>query len=177
MALMKARIGNNLNGLYDFCNHVNRFFDTSNLTLLEIGTFAGESASIFAKYFKEVTCIDSWCIENLEKNSPMRNCIFEAEKAFDELIKKQINIIKIKGNSLDIEKIINKKFDVIYIDGEHSYVNVKNDILVWYKHATKFIAGHDYRRGINEDVIKAVHEILGKPDRTFKDWSWIVRVK
>jgi len=172
--MLKARIGNNITGLYDFCNHIKARFDTQKMTLLEIGTFAGESASIFADYFKEVTCIDSWCVENIEKHSPMRACIKEAEKAFDELIKKKTNIKKFKGNSLDVEKTLGK-FDVIYIDGEHSYENVKADIKAWLPHAKIFIAGHDYRRGVNEDVIRAVNEAFGKPDRTFKDWSWIVR--
>lgn len=173
--MLKARIGNNINGLYDLNNYMNSIVKTKNLTLLEIGTFAGESASIFADYFKEVTCIDSWCVENIEKNSPMRTCISEAEKVFDDLIKKKTNIKKIKGNSLDIEKIIGKNFDVIYIDGEHSYTNVKADIKAWLPHAKVFIAGHDYRRGVNEDVIRAVNEAFGKPNRTFRDWSWIVR--
>lgn len=174
--MLKARIGNNINGLYDFCNYIKTRFNTKEMTLLEIGTFAGESASIFADYFKEVTCIDSWCIENIEKNSPMRTCIQEAEKVFDELIKKKTNIKKIKGNSLDVEKTIGK-FDVIYIDGEHSYKNVMADIKAWLPHAKVFISGHDYRVKVNEDVIRAVHENFGKPEKIFKDWSWLVRVK
>lgn len=173
--MLKARIGNNYNGLFDFCNYIKKFYNTKKLTLLEIGTFAGESASVFAQYFKEVTCIDSWCVENIEQNSPMRTCIQDAEKVFDELIKKQTNIIKIKGNSLDIEKTIGKNFDVIYIDGEHSYNNVRADILAWRPHALKFISGHDYRLKVNQDVIRAVNEIFRKPDMTFRDWSWIVK--
>lgn len=175
--MLKARCGKNYLGLFDFCNYIKNLGNIKEMTILEIGTFAGESASVFAQFFKEVTCIDSWIVENLEKNSPMRACIQEAEKVFDDLVKKQTNIIKIKGNSLDVEKTIGKNFDVIYIDGEHSYNNVKADIEAWLPHARVFISGHDYRRNVNEDVIRAVNETFGKPNITFQDWSWIVRIK
>jgi hypothetical protein len=163
-----------IQGLYDFIFYIQKFYDTKKLTLIEIGTWRGESTRIFADYFKIVYCVDPWDIENAPDT--MKPDIRIAEKEFNRLMSKKLNIIKLKGKSVNIANEIKDNFDVVYIDALHEYEDVKQDILTWKDRALKFIGGHDYRINTN-GVILAVHEILGKPDRTFKDWSWIKKVE
>lgn len=161
-----------IQGLYDFIFHIQKFYDTKKLTLIEIGSWTGESAKIFSDYFRTVICVDPWDIENAPE--PMKIDVEIAEAMMNKMAKIKKNIIKIKGTSIEVAKNIEDKFDVVYIDALHDYDNVKADILAWNDKALKFIGGHDYRDN-TDGVIKAVNEIFGKPDRTFKDWSWIVR--
>jgi len=56
----------------------------------------------------------------------------------------------------------NQTFDLIFIDGDHSYQGVKADILAWKSKLkpSGIIAGHDYLPGIWDEVCQAVNEIL-----------------
>lgn len=161
-----------VDGLYDFIFHIQKFYDTKELTLLEVGSWKGESVRIFADYFKTVVCIDPWDVDNAPE--PMKPDVEIAEAMINKLVREKKNIIKIKGTSVEVAKNMIDKFDVIYIDALHEYNDVMNDIIAWNDKALKFIGGHDYRVNTN-GVILAVNEIFKKPDRTFKDWSWIVR--
>lgn len=163
-----------IDGLYDFIFYIQKFYDTKKLSIIEIGSWKGESARIFADYFKTVYCVDPWDVENAP--IPMKPDVEIAEAMVNKLCKEKFNIIKIKGTSVEVAKNINMFFNVVYIDALHEYDDVKADILAWKDKARAFIGGHDYRVNTN-GVIQAVNEILGKPDRTFKDWSWIKGVK
>jgi predicted O-methyltransferase YrrM len=171
--MIKARSTmKSLQGLVNLCKHIG---NTKEMTLLEIGSFAGESTEVFAKHFKHVTCVDSWCVENAD--DVLRSDIHQAEKEFDKLCLKYSNITKIKGNSIDLARENKEHFDVIYIDGAHDYTNVKLDIVNWKPYIKRSIAGHDYRSNKFPGVIRAVNEILGKPEKVFCDFSWIKRIK
>jgi hypothetical protein len=168
-------------GLYDFCNYINREFDTKKLTLLEIGTFNGESTKIFAEFFGEVTTVDPYNYELLDddmRNNDLGNgTIQDIEEGFIEnILNKYPNIIKIKSTSLDYAKVCEKIYDVIYIDAKHEYEFVIEDIKAWLSKCRLFMSGHDYLNN-KTGVIKAVAEVFSKPDEVFKDHSWIVRIK
>jgi hypothetical protein len=51
-------------------------------------------------------------------------------------------------------------FDVVYIDGDHSYENVKNDLAIWWNKVKigGFLTGHDYANGylINNKMISTI---------------------
>ena len=84
-------------------------------------------------------------------------------------------LIAIQAFSYEVEKDFRGgSFDVVYIDGSHKYKDVKRDIELYLPKVKKggIIAGHDYRKKF-PGVMKAVHETVGKPVRTFKDSSWI----
>jgi len=55
-----------------------------------------------------------------------------------------------------------KYFDIVFIDAEHDYDNVKKDILAWHPLIKEggIICGHDYASR-EKGVIKAVNEIYG----------------
>lgn len=145
--------GENEEGLKDLVNYLPK-----GLEMIEVGTYAGEGAEIFAQSMSKVICIDSW--ESWYK---------ESEPHFDKVAEKYDNIVKIKDR---VENIKLDPVDFVYIDAEHDYDNVKRDIEHYLPMAKKYIGGHDYKDKF-PGVIKAVNEKFGKPDKVFADSSWL----
>lgn len=71
----------------------------------------------------------------------------------------------LKMHSVEAAKLFPMRyFDLVFIDADHSYQAVIDDIKVWLplvKIGGK-LTGHDYGGGQNRGVTKAVDEILGK---------------
>ena len=115
-----ARVENN------FTKHLHNYIGKPNLKFLEIGSYAGSSAigmlsNILTHKSSTLTCVDIWF-------NPFAEKVFDRETSrFDNQIIKEVAWSKewLKNNQ-------DKKFDFIYIDGDHSAEAVKNDIeLSW----------------------------------------------
>jgi hypothetical protein len=168
-------------GLKDFIEYIKNFgFDTRQMTILEIGTFNGESTEIFADNFGKVITVDPYNYEMLDddmrQNDLSGGTIQDIEKGFVEnVLNKHNNIIKIKKESLEYVKE-SDLIDIVYIDASHEYENVIMDIKAWLPKCKMFISGHDYLEN-KPGVIHAIAEVFGQPDKIFQDHSWIVRIK
>ena len=176
--MLKSRMRNenpDTDHLVTLCKDLKEHFGNKEITIVEIGSYMGESAAIFAKQFPnaKVICIDPW--EGGYDGSDFASVsdFNNIEGQFNLRMKMYPNIKKRKGYSLDFEI----PFDFIYIDGIHTYEGVKSDILHWKPFAKEgaVIGGHDYVRGW-DGVISAVNETLGKPDKTYLDGSWIKKI-
>lgn len=163
-------------GLEDLCDYVG---DMSNMTMVEIGSYVGDSTEIFAKRVKKIICIDPW--ENgYDENdgASSQHDMSIVERQFDELCEKYDNIVKIKNTSENSSKnILDKSIDLVYIDGLHTYIGVNNDIRVWLPKIKDggYISGHDYGSKHFPDVKTAVDN-FAIPDKTFRDSSWIKKI-
>ncbi len=154
--------------------------DVSNKTMIEIGSFIGESTIIFAKHFKDVIAIDPF-LPDYDPQDPTCNSGFNFEEVFQEFKdrieeeKEKVKIYRMKSD--DAVNILKDEYDFIYIDGLHTYEGVKQDIINYQPLLKEggVIGGHDYgtRHPHLQGVTKAVDEMFGKPDKTFKDGSWI----
>lgn len=166
-------------GLNSLIEHINKITPTKNMEMLEIGAYLGESTIIFSEYFSNIITIDPF-IDDYDLNDPtcQHISLSKVHEKFIELTKdiKSIQLIKKKSDEA-IYDLIDKRFDFIYIDGMHTYEQVKKDIKN-YKPLVKpggFIGGHDYHPNW-QGVINAIKEELNEVDSVFGDTSWIKRL-
>ena len=114
-----------------------------NCSYFEIGTWRGESVINVAKAAKECFTLNLSKEEMLALNMP--NKYADLHGFFS---KETANIKHLYGNSLTFDyKGLNKKFDLIFIDGNHKYPFVKSDTEQVFKHLVKentIVVWHDY---------------------------------
>jgi len=175
-----------VSGLIDLCEYILDSGLAHTLTMYEVGSFAGESAEIFSKYFQTVHCVDPWTSDpNICGLTPA--CPFNCEdvqRSFDERAAKCGNLVKHVGYSIEVAKTVEDgSLDFVYIDGLHDFGSVKKDIAAWLPkvRARGFIGGHDYHSNAGSDfhVQRVVDEFVasggGVDLRVFGDTSWCVR--
>jgi len=138
--------------------------------LVEIGSWVGESTMIFAESFGRVVSIDPFDGFDLTAKYFRQNCA-------------KYNIEQIRLPSVEASRqFVPQSIDVVYIDANHHYEYVKNDILHWLPIVKDggVICGHDYnlmhKNWPKLGIQKAVRELLGEPHAVFKDDSWAVRI-
>lgn len=138
------------------------------IIMAEVGVWRGEAMELFlaSGKVKRYYAVDIWRAPVCE----------EAEREFDKRAKGK-PVVKLKKTMreavMDIDVL-----DFVYIDGSHAYKNVREDIIYSVAHLGKgkMIGGHDYSDRYKDTVVRAVDELLGKPDKIYKDSSWIVRL-
>lgn len=77
-----------------------------------------------------------------------------------------------------------ESFDLVFIDGDHSYDGCRVDVAAWWPLAERVIGGHDYRNprkapdGVSRfpGVDRAVDEAFGDAVRRGSDSTWWVQV-
>jgi GT2 family glycosyltransferase/predicted SAM-dependent methyltransferase/predicted O-methyltransferase YrrM len=142
-------------------------------TALQIGCYKGRSSYVIGKNIKgSLLDIDSFV-------GDFGNALSSADlaatyiKNIDELLGTKIEVMI--GNSQDILKILNKKFDLIFIDGSHSYINVKKDIQLSIPllRPGGLLCGHDYSHSL--EVKRAVDDIFGENVKLYNNTSiWFI---
>ena len=152
-------------------------------TMVEIGSYQGESTIIFSQNMtnlKKIYAVDPW----INGYCPGDVCSDEypmdiVESNFDIRISEYPKIIKQKMLSKDfVLEIENESLDFVYIDGDHTYEGCKSDIELWLPKVKKggYIGGHDYLAQCFLGVVTAVNEFFGSPDMTFDDTSWLKKI-
>lgn len=146
---------NYLYGLYELCEK----YVQDNFIILELGVNNGVSTELFCKYAKSVKAVDIHLTQDLR-----------------EVLSRNKNLKFYQQNFIDFYKSNVEKFDLIYIDGSHTYEDIKTDIFNCLKFLKPggFLCGHDYNSSC-EDVIKAVNENF-KNVEIFDDSSWLVKI-
>lgn len=169
------------NELRKFCNDLKEIVGESP-TIVELGSYMGESSLIFAQEFPngKIICIDSWEGGFDDKDSASHANYSDVEEQFDLRMSMVTNMEKIKGYSTDFSI----ECDVVYIDACHKYECVVDDINHWKPLTKKVISGHDYN---TDEFIKlhphiagvkiAVNELLTSPDKTYGDGTWYKLIK
>lgn len=163
-------------GLVNFCRYIHTIVPTKKLRMVEIGCFAGDSTEIFCNHFRNVVAIDPWKsnIGDITNTVDMD----KVYKIFESKLFKYENITVLKHYSYDVvDNFDDGTIDIVYIDGSHKHDDVARDIGDWLPKVKKggFISGHDYCKKF-KGVMMAVNKLVGKPDRVFKDYSWIKRI-
>lgn len=88
----------------------------------------------------------------------------------------QIN--PIQSDSTEASKTWNKKIDLLFVDGDHSYGGCKRDLENWYKHVKPggLIVVHDYAKDeyahfLHQEVKRATDEFCEKNELQLNDTS------
>lgn len=170
-------------GLTDLMNYLEKQIGPLHeKSIIEIGSYAGESSEMFAQRFGLVICIDPW-VDDYDLNDATCHHapLSEAEKAFDVRMAKFDNVIKVKLTSDEASQLMTdynvETTDFVYIDGLHTYEQVSKDIENFSKFLIepKFLGGHDYHDNWI-GVKKAIDDKIGIPNVTFCDTSWIKKI-
>jgi cephalosporin hydroxylase len=161
---------------------------------IEVGSWLGGSGVVQASVIKgRLFCVDSWstiirssrtvaALEKLFAQQQDVSCIY---RQFCFNLDYYINsgkCVPIKSTSEDaIHKlhelgVQNDSVDYVYIDADHSYEHVKQDIAFYSPFVRQggTISGHDYEK-THSDVILAVNEAFGSnvrvPSKTHIWWT------
>jgi cephalosporin hydroxylase len=152
---------------------------------VEIGSWKGKSISFFAvealncgKTIK-CYCVDTWkgSAEHTEYDVIKNEELYEVFLKNTEPISSYINAIR-KPSVEAANDFQDDSVDVVFIDGDHDYEPVKNDIAAWLPKVKSggIICGHDY---LLPTVKQAVDEAFGD-SVIFRDSyenCWIVRIE
>lgn len=140
--------------------------------LLEVGSWVGLSALTLYEGTGEsehckVFCVDTWQGSNTDTTSllAMRAGGDKVYEAFCENVGHLLgrHILPLRGTSLAwARRWDDEPLDLVFIDADHCYDAVKEDIQAWLPHVRDggILCGHDYCSEF-PDVMRAVHELFG----------------
>ena len=156
--------------------------------IAEIGVNKGETSKLFRTYFPEaeIYLIDPWALtqDYLLSATPISRKNKHYEKAFacvKEEFKNDPKVTILRMPSQEAIAHTPGQFDLVFIDANHEYTHVKQDILAWLPKVRPggILAGHDYAPEIPmfSGVKQAVDEVFGKKIMLGKDRLWIHKQK
>lgn len=185
-------------GLNALCYLIRDLYQGQVDRVLEVGSFAGESMQVFSRILKpkEILCVDPYMEDGSIKRelgdyAPSMKVVKGLFKDRATEIERegltQVTLIERYFQSWNEVNVIGSNPDseysfipeVIYIDADHSYKAVKNDLEIADGYRREFgslICGHDYADGWPE-VKRAVQEFAndrGLPIITFEDGSYML---
>ena len=147
---------------------------------VEIGAYAGQSTEIFLRSgkFDRLISIDPF-LDGYDPKDPGA-ILFPMDLVRYNFYCRIIqfpNVLHLNLSSTEASTLFDKNYiDFLYIDGDHRYEHVKNDIDNFLPKMKMhgIIAGHDYN--VYEGVNRAVTERFRKPSFIFRDSSWMVKL-
>ncbi|MDF1575098.1 MAG: class I SAM-dependent methyltransferase [Bacteroidales bacterium] len=135
-----------------------------NCTYFEIGTWRGESVATLAS--RAASCYTLCLSEKEMLQRGMHSSAIASHMLFSKGLK---NVTHLRGDSLSFDFAkLNRKFDLIFIDGDHHYENIKSDTIQVFRHLVhekSIVVWHDY--GFHPDrvrfeVLAAILDGVGK---------------
>jgi len=160
------------------CDYYDTHHNTSNIKIAEVGCWTGLSSLVLAlsakKFNGTVISID-WFKGSENTNLDWAGDYFNVKKIFMNNISKFTFgncITPMEATSIQAsEKFTNESLDVIFLDADHRYKNIKKDIDIWLPKLKKggLLCGHDCEiildKGIDTlyditkdmDIIEVVH--------------------
>ena len=128
-----------------------------NSKYLEIGSWMGLSSIMVAfgllsnsNFFSKIYCVDPWDVMPEQENfSALLHTTDLYQTFLANITKTKVSkfIKPLRGKSIEIEKTLDpsEKFDIIFIDGEHTFEACYEDIISWLPRLKEngLMIGHD----------------------------------
>lgn len=158
------------------------------LKFVEVGTAAGRNIEGLLDTLDEDYPIEIWCVDPYERYPGYENCPCAQRKALQKNKNKAINTMFKLDNVKWLQMMsdeaasyfVDEALDMVYIDGNHSYEYVKEDLLLWWPKVREggILSGHDYVNRDRFGVVDAVDEFLEENNLEMLDKfgqnSWFV---
>lgn len=134
-------------------------FKNKKLTVCEIGFGFGKNA---INLLKELNIKKLYCVDIFEKYQERGKTInkYNAKIRAERIatLQKKKNVTIIKSDSSKFLRNTPVSFDLIYIDGNHQVDFIMSDLMAGWRKLKEngILAGHDYNRIYQKDVIVAV---------------------
>lgn len=151
---------------------------------VEIGCYKGQSACFMAqrikKYHRNIKfdCIDHFLgsPEHQEELKDKNLYSIFMQNMFDANVMDVVRVLPIESDRA-VQLYDDRSVDFVFIDADHSYEAVKNDIMKWLPKVklTGVISGDDHVSQ-HPGVIKAVNEIFGNKIKLINNRFWYVEV-
>ena len=144
-------------------------------SFVELGAWLGKSSAYLCDnaHGIDITIVDSFkgTAEYIDSYYKLAKTNDIYELFLENMGDRKYNVIKATSKTAT-KKFANASLDVVFIDLDHSYESVKEDIKLWLPKVKKggYIAGDDYHEHW-PGVIQAVDELL--PHATFIDDCWL----
>ena len=173
-----------VNKRWDYLNYLCTANAVDVKSIVEIGTWDGENAVGLRKCFPDayLYLVDPYqpFPSYLENGGPMSENPEAFKAAYKTVCKQFENDPKttmIKHTSLEGASLVPNNIDLIFIDGDHSYEHVKQDILTWRPKVRPggLLTGHDYSL-LLPDLMKAVNEIFPNQFIVGRDMVWATMI-
>jgi len=142
-------------------------------TIVEVGSWKGRSThALLSGCPGTVWAIDHW-LGSKNDDGQIEAKEHDIFKIFKQNVGYFKNLKIIKAYSLEAAvQFEEKSVDMVFIDGDHSYEEVKKDINTWLPKAKKLICVHDY---CWSSVRQAIDEAFDIPGVLFES-IWIKRL-
>ena len=137
------------------------------IKIAELGVFRGEFSEIILNKLEpsELFLVDIFPPEMCSGDKDGNNIVYDNLEKYHEILTKKYKRSKkvkvIKSTTIAfLETIDDEYLDAVYIDADHSYDGVKNDLELSFKKVKTggVIMGHDYTTSMFPGVVKAVDE-------------------
>lgn len=140
-------------------------------TVVELGSWMGRSTyAICSGTSGNVYAVDRWDWKYLQtdehgnksyQSTPAEENASDVYDKFRQNTDGFTNLLPVRKDSVESARTL-PDTDMVFIDGGHSYEQVKADILAWLPKTKKLICGHDYSGDPGHvGVVKAVNELIG----------------
>ena len=151
-------------------------------SIAEIGVWLGLNAQELRYRFPEahLYLIDPWELsqEYLEKGFPPDKNAYFYQRAYEhtkQLFRNDKNVTILRKTSMEALSLVPDNIDLVFIDGDHSYEAIKQDIQGWGKKVRPggLLSGHDFHP-VFPGVIQAVQESFGNNFQLGDDNVWSI---
>ena len=156
------------------------FVDMGCWTGAEIGVYKGGFTKKLLEAGLEVYAIDPWKSYKINENQERMDFLYgHTKRELSKYDEQTCHIVR-KASMEALNDFDDESLDFVYIDGNHSFPHVANDIFYWEKKVKRggIVSGHDYLPLIPYgNNVCHVHMIVLAYTETFNIKNWYITDK